>query len=262
MDLRIRKRKAILAGASAGLGFASALALAREGVDIVISARGKSKLEDAAQRIINETGANIVTVVADHGTGRGRAALLAACPDPDILVITCSPPKTTEDYREIDEVDWHASVATTLVGPIELMKAVIDSMAARRWGRIVNIATGAAKHPLETRLLSGPTRSALVNYTVAISKKVAKHNVIINNLLPGFHETSGLRDVLTERANRAGTSYEDELTGFLERTRIPLGRLCEPNDFAAFCALLCSEYAASVVGQSLVIDGGFTHSLF
>ena len=132
MDLRIGKRRAIVAGASAGLGFSSAMALAREGVELFISARGADRLRAAADEIMRETDAKVSAVVADHSTRQGREALLKACPDPDILVITCSAPKMTDDYREIVEEDWHGTVASTLVGPIELMRASIEGMVARR----------------------------------------------------------------------------------------------------------------------------------
>ncbi len=262
MDLRIRNRRAIIAGASAGLGYSSAMALAREGVTLFISARGEERLRNAAETIARETNASVTPVVADHGTREGRRALLMACSEPDILVITCSPPRAIEDFREISEEDWYGSVATTLVGPIELIKAAVDGMAERRWGRIVNIATGAAKHPTELRLLSGPTRSALVNYTVALSKRFAKDNVILNNLLPGLHMTPGLEKMLSDRAERNGSSYAFEEKRLIEFFGMPTKRLGDPNDFGAFCALLCSDYANSIVGQNLVIDGGTIHGMF
>ena len=262
MDLRIGKRRAVVAGASAGLGFSSAMALAREGVELFISARGADRLHAAADEIMRETDARVSAVVADHGTRQGREALLKACPEPDILVITCSPPKMTDDYRKIIEEDWYASVASTLVGPIELIRESVDGMVARRWGRIVNIATVAAKYPSEFRLLSGPTRSALVNYTVALSKRVAKDNVTLNNLLPGLHSTSGLENTLRDLADRNGSTYEAEERKLLARFNIPANRLADPDDFGAFCAMLCSEYASSMVGQNLVIDGGLVHGMF
>ena len=190
----------------------------------------------------------MTAVVADHGTREGREALLRACPQPDILVITCSPPKAIEDFRDISEEDWYGSVATTLVGPIDLIKASVSGMADRRWGRIVNIATGAAKHPTELRLLSGPTRSALVNYTVALSKRFAKDNVILNNLLPGLHATPGLEKMLTDRAKRNGTNYGVEEQRLLEFFDMPTKRLADPGDFGAFAH--CS--AATMGTPSLV----------
>lgn len=262
MDLRIGNRRAIVAGASAGLGFSSAMALAREGVELFISARGGDRLNAAADEIRRETKARVSAVVADHSARQGREALLKACPEPDILVITCSPPKMTDDYREIIEEDWYGTVASTLVGPIELMRASVEGMVARRWGRIVNIATVAAKYPSEFRLLSGPTRSALVNYTVALSKRVAKDNVALNNLLPGLHSTLGLENTLRDLAERNGSSYEAEEQKLLVRFNIPAKRLADPDDFGAFCAMLCSEHASSMVGQNLVIDGGLVHGMF
>jgi 3-oxoacyl-[acyl-carrier protein] reductase len=152
MDLGIKGRKAIVAGGSAGMGHSSAKALAREGAEIVLSARGEERLAAAALALARETGAKVTPVVADHATAEGRARLLAACPEPDIVVITCAPPKITGDFRDIIPKDWHDSVDTTLVGPIEIMRAVLDGMAARGFGRVVNIGTGAAKAPAQIRL--------------------------------------------------------------------------------------------------------------
>jgi 3-oxoacyl-[acyl-carrier protein] reductase len=262
MDLGIRGRKAICAGASAGMGRASALALAREGVEVFLSARGQSRLEAAAAAITAETGTRVTPVVADHSTEAGRAAVLAACPDPDIMVITCSPPEVTAGYRDITPEDWRASFETTCLGPIELMRATAEGMAERGFGRIVNIATGAAKAPAMIRMLSGPTRSALVNYTVALSKLMAPRNVIINNLLPGMFHTDTIRERFGARARAAGTSYEIETQKFVEEWRIPAGRFGDPEELGAFCALLCSRFAGFTVGQSLVMDGGLINTLF
>jgi len=262
MDLGIRGRKAIVAGASAGMGKSSARALALEGVEIIMSARGETRLRAAADEIAREAGVRVTPVVADHGTVAGRAALLAACPEPDIMVITCTPPKVTEDYRQITVEDWNESLATTMIGPIELMRATIDGMVARKWGRIVNIATGAAKYPAEVRLLSGPARSALVNFTVAISKRVAKDNVIINNILPGMFNTPTMAVRFGEDALRNGTSYEEETHKFVKKWNIPAGRFGNPDDLGAFCAMFCSEQANFTVGQNLVIDGGLIHGMF
>ncbi|MBI1180152.1 MAG: SDR family oxidoreductase [Alphaproteobacteria bacterium] len=262
MDLGISGRKAIVNGGSAGMGKGSAKALAREGVDLWLVARGEDRLRAAAHEIAEETGATVTPVVADHSTAEGRARVLAACPEPDILVMTCAPPVQTEDYRDISAEDWHHTMDTTLVSPVEMMKATIDGMVARRFGRIVNIATGAAKHPAEIRLLSGAPRAALVNYTVAVSKRVAKYNVILNNLLPGMFHTATIHDRMTERARQNGTSYDEEVMKFVEAWRIPAGRFGDPDDLGAFCALLCSRHASFMVGQSLVMDGGLINSTF
>jgi 3-oxoacyl-[acyl-carrier protein] reductase len=262
LDLGISGRKAIVNGGSAGMGKGSAKALAREGVELFLVARGEERLRAAAQEIADETGARVTPVVADHSTAEGRAAILAACPEPDILVMTCAPPAQTGDYRTVEVDDWNDSFATTLLSPIEMMRATIDGMVERQFGRIVNIATGAAKYPAEIRLLSGAPRAALVNYTVAVSKKVARHNVIINNLLPGMFHTATIHDRMTELARENGTSYEEEVQKFVEQWRIPAGRFGDPDDLGAFCALFCSKYASFTVGQSLVIDGGLINSTF
>ncbi|MBR1175303.1 SDR family oxidoreductase [Bradyrhizobium sp. KB893862 SZCCT0404] len=262
MDLGIRGRKAIVAGGSAGLGKSSALALAREGVELVISARGEERLIEAAAEIQEKTKTPVKWVVADHGTADGRARLLAACPEPDILVITCSPPKFTPDFREISVDDWQQALATGMIGPIELMKGVIDGMRSRKWGRIVNVMTLAARAPVDFRLLSGPPRSGLANYTVAMAKPLAKDNVIINNILPGMHHTGGIRERFQSDKPGATDSYETEVQQIIDRLRIPAGRFGEADDVGAFCAMFCSEFANYTIGQSLIIDGGVHHSLF
>ncbi|WP_076858429.1 SDR family oxidoreductase [Bradyrhizobium mercantei] len=262
MDLGIRGRKAIVAGASAGLGKSSALALAREGVEVLISARNKDRLVAAAAEIEDKAKIPVKWVVADHSTPEGRARLLASLPEPDILVITCSPPKWTPDFREVTVDDWQQALATGMIGPIELMKSTIDGMRSRKWGRIVNIMTLAARAPIDFRLLSGPPRSGLANYTVAMARSLAKDNVILNNILPGMHHTGGIRDRF--RADRPGNtdSYEAEVQKIIDILRIPAGRFGEADDVGAFCALFCSEFANYTIGQSLIIDGGVHNSLF
>ena len=262
MDLGIAGRKALCAGASAGMGKASALALSREGVDLFISARGEDRLLATAREIGDETGGKVTPIVADHSTSEGRARLLEACPTPDILVITCTPPKTVDDFRDIDVEAWQESLTTTLVGPIELMRMCIDGMAGRGFGRIVNIATVAAKFPTVGRLLSGPSRAALVNYSVAVSKAVAKDNLTLNTLLPGMFLTEALRERLTLDAQAKGTSYEAERDRYVSRWRVPAGKFGDPEDVGALCAMLCSRYASYLVGQSLVIDGGLINGMF
>lgn len=262
MDLGIKGKKAIVAGSSAGMGKDSALALAREGVEIYMSARGEERLKAAAKEIADATGVKVTPVVADHGTREGRDRLLAACPAPDILVITCSPPRMLESYSQIEESDWAASIATTFVGPVELMRATIDGMASRGFGRVVNIATAAAKFPVETRLLSGPSRAALCNYTSAVAKRLAPHNVAINNILPGWFHTATMKEIFEAKAISGGTSYEAETKKWATDWRIPAGRFGDSADVGAFCAVLCSQHANYMIGQSIVIDGGLINAVF
>ena len=192
MDLGIRGKKAIVNGGSAGMGRGTSLALAIEGAELFISARSEDRLIQSCEDIARETGAKVKPIVADHSTPEGRDAILAACPEPDILVTNCSPPPFTGDYQTIEREDWFGNLEVTLLSPVELMKKVVPGMVDRGWGRVVNIGTGAAKFPAEVRILSGPPRAALVNYSVAVAKAVAKHNVMINNVLPGMHHTASI----------------------------------------------------------------------
>ncbi len=262
MDLGIRGRKAIVNGGSAGMGKAAAFALAREGVHLVLSARGEARLRATAEEIAAATGVHVIAVVADHSQAEGFTRILAACPAPDILVGTCSPPPMTEDYRSIDAVQWQASLDTGLLSPVQFMNAVLEGMVARRWGRIVNIASIAAKYPLELRILSGAPRAALINYAGAVALRVAQHGVTINNVLPGMFHTAFAKEQFGARALANGTTYDDEVASFAANYRIAAGRFGDPQDVGALVAWLCSQFAGYITGQSIVIDGGATRSTF
>jgi len=264
MDLGIAGKKAIIAGASAGMGKSSALALAGEGVDIYLSARGEERLKAAAKEIADKTGANVTAVIADHSKSEGRQALLKACPEPDILVTTISPPPIIFDYNKLTEGDWYNSADLGLIGPVELMRQVTSGMSERGWGRVVNIGTVAAKLPMQMRLLSGPMRSALINYTSVISRQVAKHGVIINNVLPGMIETPGMYTAAKQWAAAQNMSEEDFGLGDREQLLekivnifdIPTGTVGNSDDVGKTVAMFCSEFARYTVGQSLIVDGG------
>jgi 3-oxoacyl-[acyl-carrier protein] reductase len=262
MDLGIKGKTALLAGASAGMGKAAAMAIAAEGAEVFMSARGEARLVTAAREIAAETGARVIPIVADHGTAAGRERLREACPAPDILVITCAPPRITNGFQDVNEAEWMESLATTLVGPVELMRQYLSGMAERGFGRVVNIGTGAAKSPSEIRILSGPARAALCNYTVAISKGLATRNVAINNVLPGMFHTATILERFSGWAKANGTTYEEETQKFVQQYRIPAGRFGDPADIGAFCAMLCSRYAGYMIGQSIVIDGGILNTTF
>ncbi|GAB5488022.1 MAG: SDR family oxidoreductase [Parasphingorhabdus sp.] len=262
MDLGITGKVALVNGGSAGLGRGAALALAHEKTELFVTARGEERLMQCCNEMVKVTGANITPIVADHSSDEGREKILSICPNPDILVATCSPPPFTGDFRTIDREDWEKALSLTLLSPVEFIKAVVDGMVERKWGRIVNIATGAAKYPAAMRVLSGPPRSALVNYSVAVAKQVAKHNVMINNILPGMHHTDGIRGMFDDQAEANGTSYDEEVAKFVKQVRIPVGRFGDAEDMGAFVALFCSEMAGYVTGQSLTIDGGMGNSLF
>ncbi len=168
----------------------------------------------------------------------------------------------TGDFLNIETSDWAESLELTLLGPVQFMKAVIPGMVERQWGRIVNIGTAAAKYPTQIRILSGAPRAALTNYTVAVSKAVARDNVAINNILPGMFHTAGIEDNFNAMAEAQGKSYDDVIQDFIKQFRIPAGKFGDADDLGKFAAVFCSEFANYLVGQSLAIDGGVTNSTF
>ena len=262
MDMGIRGRRALVNGASAGMGLAAAEMLAAEGVHLVMSARGAPRLEAAAQAIRDQHGVEVVAIAADHSTVEGRARILAACPEPDIFVGTCSPPPMTPDHTAITPAAWQAALDTGLMSPVQIIEAVLPGMVKRRWGRIVNIASIAAKYPLELRILSGAPRAALVNYTVAVARRVAADNVTLNTVLPGMFHTAFVHDQFTENARRNGTTYEQEVEKFAEAYQIPAKRFGDPRDVGSLVTWLCSAHASYITGQSIAVDGATTRSTF
>jgi|TARA_B110000444_G_C18832561_1_gene594077 3-oxoacyl-[acyl-carrier protein] reductase len=264
MDLQIRGKKAIMAGGSAGMGRATAERLAEAGADLVISARREERLVKAAEEMSSKYNVSVIPVVADSSTNEGRKALFAACPDPDILCITIKPPAPNGDFLKVTPEMWRESIETTLVGPIEIMRNYIPVMKDKGWGRIVNIATFSAKNPMIWRLMSGPARSALINYTASVSREIAKHGVNINNLLPGMFQTEGASELMGVYADAFGLENDDEviMNHFIENNKIPAGFLADADDLAPMAALLCSPLSRFIVGQNIVIDGGQHSSLF
>lgn len=264
MDLQIKGKKAIMAGGSAGMGRATAERLAEAGADLVISARREERLVKAAEEMSSKYNVSVIPVVADSSTNEGRKALFAACPDPDILCITIKPPAPNGDFLKVTPEMWRESIETTLVGPIEIMRNYIPVMKDKGWGRIVNIATFSAKNPMIWRLMSGPARSALINYTASVSREIAKHGVNINNLLPGMFQTEGASELMGVYADAFGLENDDEviMNHFIENNKIPAGFLADADDLAPMAALLCSPLSRFIVGQNIVIDGGQHSSLF
>jgi len=264
MDLQIKGKRAIMAGGSAGMGRATAERLAEAGVDLYISARREERLRQAAQEISEKYGASVTPVVADSSTQEGRQALFEACPAPDILAITIKPPEPNGDFLKVTAEMWRESIETTLIGPIEIMRHYIPGMKEKGWGRIVNIATFSAKNPMIWRLMSGPARSALINYTASVSREIAQYGVNINNLLPGMFATEGASEIVPAYASAFGLPENEDavLTHFLEHNKIPAGFMADPDDLAPMAALLCSPLARFIVGQNIVIDGGQHASLF
>src|SRR5947209_181923 len=244
MDLGIRGKSAIVCAASKGLGRACAMSLAREGVNVTINARTAGTLEATARAIREATGAQVIAVPADITTPEGRAAVLAACPTPDILVNNAGGPPPG-DFRDWDRAAWIRALDANMLTPIELIKATIDGMIARKFGRIVNITSGAVKAPIEFLGLSNGARSGLTGFVAGLARSVARHNVTINNLLPGPFETDRLRTTMASRAKAAGKPLEDILAA--GRAGNPAGRFGTIDEFGAACAFLCSVHAGYVV---------------
>ncbi|NIE86863.1 MULTISPECIES: SDR family oxidoreductase [unclassified Burkholderia] len=253
MDLGIAGRTALVCAASKGLGRGCAQALAAEGVKLVIVARTQETLDATAEAIRQSTGAEVTAVACDITTAAGREAALAACPQPDILVTNAGGPPPG-DFRDFSRDDWIRAVDANMLTPIELIRATVDGMIARRFGRIVNITSSAVKAPIDVLALSNGARSGLTGFVAGLSRKVVEHNVTINNLLPGLFDTDRIKTTLAASAKAAGTSL-DEVRA--RRTQeIPARRLGQPDEFGAACAFLCSAHAGYITGQNWLIDGG------
>ena len=253
MDYAIRGRKAIVCASSQGLGKACARALAQEGVELVLNARTRDTLEATAEEIRRESGVRVTAVASDITTPEGRAAVLAACPEPDILVNNAGGPPIG-DFRDWDEKTWQAAVNANMITPIMLIRAVVDGMIARRFGRIVNITSRSVKAPIPDLGLSNGARAGLTGFVGGLARQVARHNVTINNLLPGPFETARTVDGLRKRSAKAGQDYETFAAA--RRAEVPAGRFGTAEEFGKACAFLCSADAGFIVGQNLLIDGG------
>lgn len=253
MDLGINGKRALVCAASKGLGRASAMALAREGVAVTITARGRDALEATAAEIRAATGTAVTTAPGDIATEAGRAAALAACPEPDILVNNAGGPPPG-DFRNWSREDWVRALDANMLAPIALIRAVIDGMIARRFGRIVNITSASVKSPIPTLGMSNGARAGLTGFVGGLARQVARHNVIINGLLPGPFLTDRLRSNAVHEAEREGHSPEEVLARRAKGT--PAGRLGDPEEFGLACAFLCSAHAGFIVGQNLLLDGG------
>ncbi|HEX2553407.1 MAG TPA: SDR family oxidoreductase [Microvirga sp.] len=254
MDLGIRGRTALVCAASKGLGKGCATALAREGVNVVITARTASELEATAAEIRHLAPDVTVTAVAgDIATAEGRRAALAACPQPDILINNAGGPPPG-DFRDWSREDWIKALDANMLTPIELIKATVDGMMERGFGRVVNITSSAVKAPIDILGLSNGARSGLTGFIAGVSRTTVARGVTINNLLPGPFETDRLRGNAATRAKRSGKPMEEELAAMAAAN--PAGRLGQPDEFGAACAFLCSVHAGFITGQNWLLDGG------
>ncbi len=253
MDLGIAGRRALVCAASKGLGRGCAQALADAGVDVTIVARTEAEVRRAAEEIGAKAGRVVHWLAADITTVEGRAAALGACPDPDILVNNAGGPPPG-DFRDWDRAAWLRAIDANMLTPIELIKASVDPMIARRFGRIVNITSSSVKAPIDILGLSNGARSGLTGFVAGLARKVAHANVTINNLLPGSFATDRLQVALSTRAKASGATIDAMYEA--GRAAIPAGRYGTAEEFGAACAFLCSAQAGFIVGQNLLLDGG------
>jgi 3-oxoacyl-[acyl-carrier protein] reductase len=253
MDMGLRGKTALVCASSKGLGRGCAFSLAREGVNLVITARGKEALEQTAQEIRAATGVKVTAVACDITTEAGRKLALAAWPDPDILINNAGGPPPG-DFRNWTRDTWIAALDANMLTPIELIKATVDGMIERKFGRIVNITSSSVKAPIEILGLSNGARSGLTGFVAGIARKTVAHNVTINNLLPGSFDTDRIRTTVESQAKTRGLSIEAVRK---ERMALcPAGRFGDPAEFGDACAYLCSAQAGYVTGQNFLIDGG------
>lgn len=270
MDLCIAGKWALVCGASKGLGFGCAQALVREGVNVVINARNADALHAAASQLIAESEAaasaggqkqpqaKVLAVAADITTAEGRAAVFSVEGGPgrdfDIVVTNAGGPPTG-DFRDWDRDAWIRAVDANMLTPIALIQATVDGMAARGFGRIVNITSSAVKAPIDILGLSNGARSGLTGFVAGVARsRIAARGVTINNLLPGKFDTDRLAATVTAAAGKTGQRVEDVRQA--QQAQIPAGRYGTAQEFGAICAFLCSQHAAYITGQNVLADGG------
>lgn len=262
MDLGLKGRTAVVAGSSQGLGRAIADALAAEGADVVVNGRDATKLQRVRTEIARASGARVEAIARDLGEPGGAAALvdgaIALLGKVDVLVTNTGGPPSGPFESHSPEA-WRAAIAQNLESVVELVRAALPGMKARRWGRIVNVTSITVKQPVEGLILSNAIRAAVTGFAKTIANEAAPHNVTINNVLPGFTRTERLVHLAEAISEREGVGVADAYARWEAET--PMGRLGEPRELAAVAAFLCSEQASFVTGQSVAVDGGWIKGL-
>lgn len=253
MDLGIRGKKALVSGASRGLGKACAFALANEGVDVTIVARRRDVLERSGTEIEAATGVKVNTVAGDITTNEGRAAALEACPEPDILLTNADGP-VPGDFRNWSRDDWIAALDAMMLSPIEMMRLTVDGMMNRGFGRIINIVSRSVKIPQFELGLSNGARSGLVGFVAGLARQTVARNVTINNLLPGIFDSDAQRQHIQGVLEGSGKSFDEVWRARADAN--PAKRYGRPAELGAYCAFLCSVHAGFITGQNLLVDGG------
>ena len=253
MDLGIKGRRALVCASSKGLGRGCAEALAEAGVDLVLNARGAEALEATAAHIRSTYGVEVTAVAADITSEDGRAAVLAAAGDIDILVTNAGgpPPGLWSDWSRDDFI---AAIDGNMLAPIALMQAALPGMIARGWGRVVNITSGSVKAPIPQLGLSNAARTGLTGFVAGTARQVAEKGVNINNLLPGIHDTDRAVSLDTGVSKAQGITMDEARTQ--REGTIPARRYGTAAEFGATCAFMCSQHAGFMVGQNVLLDGG------
>ncbi len=259
MDMGIAGRKALVCGASAGLGLACATALAVEGVELVIAARTEAPLRDAARQLASIASAPVHVVAADVTTEVGRAAILGLHPSFDILVTNAGGPPPG-DFRNWARDHWLAALDANMLTPIALIRSLVDGMMERGFGRIVNITSSAVKAPVDGLGLSTGARSGLTGFVAGLARSTVARGVTINNLLPGTFDTARLASNFSAQAQRQGLDVDQVRAQRIAKH--PARRLGRPEEFGAACAFLCSAHAGYINGQNLLLDGGSFGGVF
>jgi len=253
MDLQISAKSAIVCGASKGLGKACGAALAAEGVNVLLVARGEQTLATAEAEIAARSTGEVRSLAADVTTEAGRDAIFAACPHPDILVNNAGGPPPG-NFRDWGQEEWFTAVNNNMYSAIDMIKRCLDGMIDRRFGRILNITSVAVKQPVDGLGLSNGARAGLTGFISSIARDPCRYNVTINNLLPGYIATDRLKG-LHENIAKQKSSTAEEVASALYKT-IPAQRPGDPDEFGATCAFLCSQQAAYITAQNILIDGG------
>ena len=255
MDLGLTGKWALVCAASKGLGKGCATALVNEGVHVVITARGEEALMATASELRALKRGEVRTVVGDITTLEGRTKALAACPQVDILINNAGGPPPG-DFRSWDRDTWIKALDANMLTPIELIKATVDAMADRQFGRVINITSGAVKAPIDILGLSNGARTGLTGFVAGLARqgRLAAANVTINNMLPGPFDTDRLRATMVGLAKSSGKSVDEVLAQ--RRMANPMQRYGTPAEFGAVCAFLCSVHAGYMTGQNFLLDGG------
>jgi len=253
MDLGINGRTAIVCAASKGLGKACAMQLAKEGVNVVISARTKADIEAAAEEIRKAANVKVTAIACDVTTEEGRKQMLAACPNPDILINNAGGPPPG-DFKDFSLDDWRKAVEWNMITPLALIKATVYGMMDRKFGRILNITSQSVKAPIASLELSNGARAGLTGAVAVMARRAVRHNVTINNILPGPFDTDRLRGSTIKAAQQQGIPVETAMANRM--AGVPAGRFGTPAEFGAAAAFMCSAHAGFMTGQNILLDGG------